>query len=113
VHFNWPQLHVEARGPHEGQVTVGDHVVIEANVRLGALAPEDVAVEIVYRYGEGEDAPSWDIPMDRVASAGHGVFQYRGEFTPQSSGQLRYGVRVLPVNTDLFNKHELGLVRWA
>ncbi len=113
VHFDWPQLHVEARGPHEGQVTVGDYVVIEANVHLGQLTPADVAVEIVYRYGEEENAPLWDIPMVRVASSGDGVFTYRGEFVPQSSGQLRYGVRVLPANTDLFNKHELGLVRWA
>lgn len=113
VHFNWPQLVLEARGPHEGQVTVGDHVVIEASVRLGALTPADVMVEIVYRYGEGEDAPSRDIPMTQVEKLDNGTYLYRGEFRPESSGQLRYGVRVLPVHADLFNKHELGVVRWA
>ena len=112
VQFHWPQLIIKASGPRDGQLTVGEPVEIQAVVRLSGLTPDEVAVEIVYGFQDGADGLT-DEPMQLTGRDQDGAYLYRGLLSPTSSGQLIYGVRIVPVHPDLFNKHEMALARWA
>lgn len=112
VQFHWPQMFIEASGPRDGQLTVGEPVEINATVRLSGLTPSEVAVEIVHGFQDGA-AGFTDEPMQLVGRTDDGGYLYRGLLAPTASGQIIYGVRIVPVHPDLFNKHEMALVRWA
>ncbi len=111
VQFYWPEILIEANGPRGGQVTVGEPVEIRAAVRLSGLTPAEIAVEIV--HGLRDAGTLTDEPMQLVGRTDDGAYLYRGLLSPNASGQLVYGVRIMPVHPDLFNKHEMALVRWA
>ena len=112
VAFHWPQLRIEASGPRDGQLTVGEPVEIKATVRLSGLTPDEVAVEIVSGFQDGA-AGLTDEPMQLVGRSDDGAYYYRGLLAPTASGQLIYGVRIIPVHADLFNKHAMALTSWA
>ncbi|WP_343425078.1 hypothetical protein [Candidatus Amarolinea dominans] len=112
VQFHWPQMFIEASGPRDGQLTVGEPVEINATVRLSGLTPSEVAVEIVHGFQDGAVGFT-DEPMQLVGRTDDGGYLYRGLLAPAASGQIIYGVRIVPVHPDLFNKHEMALVRWA
>ena len=70
-------------------------------------------VEIVYGEDNGGLAQPVATAMALVGTQAGGVLLYRGDFEPNHTGALIYGVRVLPHHPAMLNKHELGLVRWA
>ncbi len=98
---------------------VKEEIGIRARVNLGQLTPDDVIVEI---YAE-ELANHFTslprvhrFPMDLVREeevGGHPMHVYEGRFHMDESGEHGFTVRVRPVDDDLFDPHELGLVRWA
>jgi starch phosphorylase len=114
VRQSWPQVNAAAQGPDESQLTIGEAATVSAQVHLGVLRPEDVLVEIVYG---GDDGGGLTEPvataMALVETQANGVLLYRGDFEPNHTGALVYGVRVLPHHPAMLNKHELGLVCWA
>lgn len=110
----WPHVRVSAQGPDEAQLTIGDSARVTAQVVLGELTPEDVAVEIV--AGEdmgGQPARPQAVAMRLVGRDGQGVYHYEGAFVPHITGALVYGVRVRPQHPAMLNPHEMALVVWA
>ena len=73
VQFHWPQLLIEASGPRDGQLTVGEPVEVKASVRLSGLTPDEVAVEIVYGF---QDSPNGltDEPMQLTGRSDDGTY---------------------------------------
>jgi starch phosphorylase len=118
VRAGWDQVrveHVESAGV--GDVAhVGDVVTVRASVFLGALAPGDVDVQVVYgRATEGDNlrqgykvgslAPS-GLP-DAAPSA------FVGEVRLGRSGPFGYTVRVVPKHPLLVTSADMGLVTFA
>jgi starch phosphorylase len=114
VRQQWATVEAAAQGPHESQLTIGEAAPVSANVYLGALAPEQVLVEIVYGEDRGEamSGPA-DAAMTLVDRQASGLHLYRGNLDPSRTGALIYGVRVLPYHPAMLNKHEMGLALWA
>ncbi|HSN74202.1 MAG TPA: alpha-glucan family phosphorylase [Anaerolineae bacterium] len=114
VRQQWDTVEAAAHGPNESQLTIGEAAPVSADVFLGALQPEHVRVEIVYGEDRGEAlARPAGVAMALVESQANGLHLYRGDFEPNHTGALIYGVRVLPYHPAMLNKHELGLVLWA
>jgi starch phosphorylase len=114
VSEQWEAVEAVAHGPNESQLTIGEAAPVSANVYLGALRPEHVLVEIVYGEDRGEAlARPADVAMALAGSQANGLHLYRGDFEPNHSGALIYGVRVLPYHPAMLNKHEVGLALWA
>ena len=99
------------------EIKVGEQVTVRAQVHLGPLTPEDVAVEIY----QGPVDPQGNI-INAVAvrmhcSASQGGKDnnctFEGVIPCRSSGLHGYSVRILPRHRDLNNPYELGLILWA
>jgi starch phosphorylase len=114
VEEHWPEVTLVAQGPDETQFTIGADAQVSAQVALGSLKPEDVAVEIVFgeEMGDRPDNPQV-APMSLVKRERGGTYLYQGTFMPRTTGALIYGVRVRPDHPDMLNPHQTRLVTWA
>ncbi|GAC1448647.1 MAG: alpha-glucan family phosphorylase [Ktedonobacterales bacterium] len=110
----WSEVAVQAEGPHEERLAVGEPVAVRALVRLGGLKPEDVAVELVAGMDENGTLRDQHVtPMELVGVDGDGPRRYEARLVPGANGSLVYGVRVIPRHAGLAHPFELGLGRWA
>jgi len=105
---------VEANGADPLQV--GGQLDVKARVHLGAMAPEDVEVQLFH----GVVDSLGEIPAPRTAAMSHNGtprdgegWVYYGKIPCQGSGQHGFGVRVLPKHTALANPFEPGLIAWG
>ncbi|HEY8319572.1 MAG TPA: alpha-glucan family phosphorylase [Amnibacterium sp.] len=107
---------------------VGDALSVRAQVQLGTLTPDDVAVQVVYGTSrEGDDlvdtatvelAPLQDDALDAHDPMTGTLFldgstTFAGTVTLQRPGSFGYNVRVVPKNPYLVNPAEMGLVAVA
>jgi starch phosphorylase len=107
----WPQVSISASGPEMGEMTMGAPLVVQAALQPGALAPDDIAVELVcVREGDGEEAVA--IPMKPTGREG-GSLTYKAAFDVPESGRFSYGVRARPQHSNMPNPFATHLVTWA
>ncbi|MGN6743712.1 MAG: alpha-glucan family phosphorylase [Amnibacterium sp.] len=117
-------VHVESGGL-ASVPQVGDALHVRAQVQLGTLMPDDVAVQVVYGTSrEGDDlvdtatvelAPLEDdvaTPMTGTLFL-DGSTTFAGTVTLTRPGSFGYNVRVVPKNPYLVNPAEMGLVAVA
>ena len=116
-------VHVESGGLARVP-QVGDRLHVRAQVQLGSLKPEDVAVEVVYGTSrEGDDLVNTatvelePLVEDSTAATGpivlDGSRTFAGTVTLARPGSFGYNVRVVPKNEYLANPAEMGLVAVA
>ena len=120
VRKSWPKVHVahvESGGvesPH-----VGDQLRLRAYVELDGLAPDDVAVEVVYGRSrvdetmEGVRRAQLEPESPDPSPAGSGPRLYTGTVVLDRAGAFGYTVRVVPRHPLLRSAAELGLVAVA
>ncbi len=113
----WGQVrveHVEAQGATE--LAVGGEMRVRARIRLGPLAPEEVAVELYMGRinAAGEIIGAVAVPMKKSDQSGDGLAVFETEGVPvRKSGLHGYTVRVLPFHPDEANIFLPGLITWA
>jgi glycogen phosphorylase len=92
----------------------GDRISVDARVRLGALKPEQVLVELYHGpvSSTGEIYDPVRVEMKDTGSKG-GAHEYAVEVECTVTGQHGYAVRILPRHPDLVHPFIPGLVRWA
>ncbi|MBD3256855.1 alpha-glucan family phosphorylase [candidate division GN15 bacterium] len=98
-----------------GTVNVGQKVEIDMKVRLGAIDPDDVSVEIVSgRLNSQEQFIEFGpIPARLNGSSGaDGIYSYHGEVTCTESGRFGITARVLPDNELLLHNRRPKLISW-
>jgi starch phosphorylase len=113
----WPGVavsHVESSGVGDTP-ELGTTVHLRAIVTLGALAPDDVAVEAAYGRVDDADeiAAAAHLPLTLTGDAGSGQWAYEGDVPLQRTGAFGYTVRVLPRHDRLATPAELGLITSA
>ena len=124
----WPDLAVEnvqaqiADGEEvtelnakQPQLQVGAKLKVTAQVKLGRLRPEDVAVELYH----GTVDAAGKIEHGEVSRMeykgnlnGNGVGLFEGAIPCQSSGQHGFALRILPKHEDLSEPYDSGLILW-
>ncbi len=114
----WKNVHIEdvsVTDPKRGNLGIGDVFEVRAKVRLGAISPDLISVELYVgpadRKGELEEPVV--IPLLREGEVTNGTATYTGAYLPRGAGSFLYGVRVLPAVDGLHETAHLGLVRWA
>jgi glycogen phosphorylase len=103
---------VEARA--EQTLRVGDGFEVEAAVRLGAVSPEEVSVELYYGPLDPERriAEARTAAMRLIETREGGIHRYRGVIPCDRSGLQGYTVRVVPSHPDSNNLLCTGLMTW-
>lgn len=117
---HWSEVAVESVEAVDGAarepVKVGSHIKVRGRVRLGALSPEQVAVEVYLGHidAKGEIAGAQAIPMQLAGQNANGSYDFEAADVPvRSSGRQGYTVRVLPHHVDKSTAFLPGLIRWA
>jgi len=121
----WPEVVVkEVRLESKEEVVVGEPVKVSAVVDLGALTPDDVAVELYH----GPTSGGYDITRGKIvrmavnpapagaaaaSKDGARTWQYSGQIAAVDSGAHAFAVRVLPYNEGMTHPYETSLLRWA
>jgi hypothetical protein len=91
---------------------VGDTVSVSAQVFLGSLKNEEVAVE-AYAKSVDPEGPSLAIRLEPTGDGSNGWMKYAGRVEVKDSGNFQFNVRVRPSNPSLSQAHELRLITWA
>ncbi len=113
VRLNWPEVAITAQVTLASDRDAASPAVVRAVVRPAALAPEMLAVELVYGpERSGELTESQIVPL-RLTASQAGEYVYEGEFGPIDRGAVTYGVRVRPHHPELPIPFIVPLVKWA
>jgi glycogen phosphorylase len=96
-------------------LAAGDTRVVQAEVALGPLGPEDVAVAIYAGplNAEGEIASAAVSPMKLEGRRPNGGFLYGGSLQAQTTGLHGFRIRVLPAHEDLRNPLAMHCIAWS
>jgi starch phosphorylase len=116
VRDNWPHVQFvtnEDQLPSEERI--GMQATITTRVRLGALLPSDVRVEIYHGAvdGDGDISGGGFIPMTFVQVADDGSYEFQGSLGFTASGLRGYTLRIIPHHSAMNTTYEPGLIRWA
>ena len=115
VRTSWPEVKANAvtwAGGNGTTVSVGDQVAVSAQVHLGSLKNEEVAVE-AYVKAVDPNGPSLATRLEPTGEVSQGWAKYAGRVQVQDSGNFQFNVRVRPSNPSLSQAHELRLIAWA
>jgi starch phosphorylase len=107
----WDDVEVLSVETDVSVASLGAERVVEAEVTLGSLTADDVAVELVHGpVGQNDEllAP----PTITTMSPARGT-RYRGSFTCEKAGRYGFTVRVVPHHPFLATEVELGRIAWA
>jgi starch phosphorylase len=112
----WPDVRITPGHAEAAVVEVGDEVPVSAVVELGALAPSDVAVQLLHgTVGPNDELvepASITLTLDEGADA-DGAHCFVGTFKSRTTGRHGYALRVVPAHPDLATPAELGCIAWA
>ena len=112
----WPGVRVRGLTLRSNpELSVGEAAVVEAIVQLGALAPEDVAVELYYgpTAGLGGLSHGSVVRMTLEAPLDNGAYRYVGSIPTKESGAHAFAARLMPWNAAMSHPYETSLIRWA
>lgn len=112
----WPGVAVrEVRLDSRDEVAVGETVHVSVVAQLGALAPDDVAVELYHgpTAGGHEIARGHIVRMKPIERTNDGQWLYRGEIATGDSGAHAFAARIVPYNEVMTHPYETSLIRWA
>lgn len=113
---DWAGVRVENIEADDGrELPVGSEVGVRAQVHLGGVRPEDVAVELYH----GRIDPNGMLvegSCEEMKCGDHldnGYFRYEGRIPCRRSGQHGYAIRVVPRHPDLVHRYDTGLICWS
>jgi len=106
----WPEVRVTGVETDDSPTELGAARKVLATVSLGALGPDDVAVQLLH----GPVGPDGELERATVVAmqpAGDGEFW--GELTCDAAGRYGFTVRVVPAHPDLETFADVGVVTWV
>ncbi len=113
---HWTEIRVErVEADTSPELKVGAELEVHAEIYLGALEPQDVAVEIYASRldATGQISKGQAIAMNCAQSDDHGRYTYTGAISCRTSGRHGYTLRILPHHQDLSSPYEPRLILWG
>jgi len=111
----WRNLRIESVETESvEELPVGSELTVRARVRLGALKPEQVAVQIFEGLldQDGDIAGAEVVPMVADKASADGGREFVGRIVCRTSGQHGFSIRVVPSHDDLSNPFHTGRILW-
>jgi len=115
VRIAWSKVRANGvtwNGPTRTTVNVGDTVPVSAQIFLGDLKSEEVAVEAYLKAIE-PGGVSKVVRLEPEGATKDGWQKYVGRVSVEDSGNFKFNVRVRPSHPSLTQAHELRLITWA
>ena len=111
---NWSQVRFEnLAAQDDGMPSVGGGLEVRAGVRLGAINPNDLSVELYYGplNAERHITNPRAVPM-KWQSCQDGIHYYTGVIPCEHSGLHGYTARAVPAHPDALDSMSTGLITW-
>ncbi|MBN2288438.1 MAG: alpha-glucan family phosphorylase [Candidatus Glassbacteria bacterium] len=115
VKTEWKSVSIEkVEADITREYPVGTEMLVTATLRLGALEPGDVAVEVYYGpvNHRREITEAFTVAMEHKGVDQNGLHTFAGPVKCAQSGQHGYTVRVLPSHPDMVHPYELRVILW-
>ena len=115
VRIAWPKVRANGvtwNGSTRTTINVGDTVPVSAQIFLGDLKSEEVAVEAYLKAIE-PGGVSKVVRLEPEGGTKDGWQKYMGRVSVEDSGNFEFNVRVRPSHPSLTQSHELRLITWA
>jgi starch phosphorylase len=114
--YNWSNLAIkEIRMKDIAELVVGDPYLVEADIFLGDLLPEDIMVEAY----AGRLDPSnrfmdrFTQLMQSIETVADKVYKYRCSISFEDAGHFGITLRITPKHPNPESRHSMGLVIWG
>jgi phosphorylase/glycogen(starch) synthase len=112
---NWDNIetvHVNLFDAHDKTYYLGEKATLSVDLRLGALKPTDIKVEICFIQTNGYDKllSKWPFKFVKQES---GITHYECDLEPDYSGSWKCGVRIQPSHPLLPHDLDFNLVKWV
>ncbi len=111
----WPQVRVlEVSSPNGDATRIGEAFEVQARLRLGALEPADVDVQLYHGILDARDEVHHASVHSMTWTRGtDGLHEYSACLPFRTSGRYGYTVRVIPKHEGVLVPNELPWIRWA
>jgi starch phosphorylase len=114
---NWDNIHINPinlTAYENNPICVNQSISPACLVYLGNIDPKDVDVEVYYGKisDDGELRESASCPM-KLAQKNGDMYEYKSEIVMKNGGNYGFTYRVVPKNSMLINKQDMGLVKWV
>lgn len=113
----WDEVRIErVEADIPSEATVGNTLPVSAEIRLGSIDPNDVAVELYYGPvdARGLITTGSAVPLSCQGQNGdEGSYRYAGVIPCEYSGQYGYALRIVPDHPEMAARYHVGLVRWG
>jgi starch phosphorylase len=112
----WPLARiVQAEAQVSDAVAVGSSVPVMAQVALGEIPPQDVAVEGYFGVldSKGNIQGGEVVQLDHSEDLGGGIHQFNGQMECRFCGRHGFMLRVMPRHSTLGNIYESGYLIWG
>ena len=111
---NWYRVNVtNITAPFDKAILMGDKLNFKAKVFLGALAPEDIQVELYLgTRGSLGDINKEDAVDMKCTGKDGDAYIYEVQISPFNSGRQDYALRVLPASDKVPNVLMPFFIRW-
>jgi starch phosphorylase len=112
IRSNWQEIEITSENEGEqGNFNMTDTIELSTKIKLNGLAPDDIEVE-VYIIIENSPEEVEIVKMNKREELGDNTFGYFAEINLEETGVYKYTFRVIPTQSNLVTKHELGLIKW-
>jgi starch phosphorylase len=94
---------------------VGDPYLVEADIVLGDLLPEDIMVEAYAGRLDPSDRfiDRFTQLMQPIETVGDKVYKYRCSVIFEDAGHFGINIRITPNHPNPESRHAMGLVIWG
>ena len=116
VSDGWKAVSLASVDGDTATLEVGATRSVTANVCLGDLSPDDVAVQLAHgQVGPSDELANAEVVEMELIGVGDEAGQHRfvGTFTCERTGRHGFTVRVVPKHPDLTVPAEMGCVAWG
>lgn len=115
LYQNWKDIKIiSVKDTISGELKINDTFEVEARIRLAALKPDDVRVEVFWGYVDSRGGFSAEniVGMNLTGKVGDGEYTFKTSIKADKIGHCGYILRILP-NSDNNNlKYAPGLIIW-
>lgn len=107
----WSGVGLTLHGNAPGQIGYGGEIILQLQVSLNGLTPEDIQVELLLARGEGK-ARVRSTEIFRPVGQEGGTALFSLNFKPNLCGRMEYRIRAYPRHPLLTHPFETGLMVW-
>jgi glycogen phosphorylase len=110
----WDAVQVKVMDGEDQVMDLGSERTVTAEVFLGPLSPDDVAVHLVHgSVGPNDELSVCGVVEMHRVDGDQSRHCYVGSFSGEQAGRYGFTARVVPSHPDLANPADLGRVTWA